>query len=190
MGADGAYRSRDDELGPSEDALVARAKRGDADAFGVLVTRYQDLAQRTAFLIVRDGDAAQDAVQEAFVKAYRALPRFREGAPLRPWLLRIVANEAIGRARSSSRHRHSPLELAQRQPDPAQSPEAQALASERRGELLRALNELREDDRVVIAYRWFFDLGEAEMADALDIPRGTVKSRLSRAMTRLRELLR
>src|SRR5262249_55801508 len=161
-------------------------KRGDVDAFSEIVTRYQGLAQRTAYVILRDADAAQDATQEAFVKAYRALDRFRPGAPVRPWLLRIVANEAINLATAGSRHPTLDLAAAEgRAADPAASPEAQALAAERRETVVRALNELKEEDRLVIAYRWFFDLSEAEMSDALGIPRGTVKSRLSRAMARL-----
>ena len=177
-------------MSETEDRLLERATRGDADAFGQIVTRYQALAQRTAYVILRDADAAQDVAQEAFVKAYRALGRFRQGAPLRPWLLRIVANEAINRAKAGSRHPTVDLAAAEtRAADPALSPEAQALAAERREMVLRALNEMKEDDRLVIAYRYFFDLSETEMADALDIPRGTVKSRLSRAMSRLREQL-
>lgn len=175
----------------SEEMLVERARRGDVEAYGEIVTRYQALAQRTAFVILRDADAAQDAAQEAFVKAFRALGRFREGAPIRPWLLRIVANEAINRAKAASRHRHVDLTVAESEvDDPAGSPEAHALAGERRELLVRALNEMKEDDRTVIAYRYFFELNEAEMADALGIARGTVKSRLSRAMSRLREQLR
>jgi RNA polymerase sigma-70 factor (ECF subfamily) len=174
-----------------EDTLVERAKRGDVEAYGELVTRYQALAQRTAYVITRDASAAEDAAQEAFVKAYRAIGRFRSGAPLRPWLLRIVANEALNRAKAASRHRSVDLEVAETQAssDPEGAPEAHALASERREMLLRALNEMREDDRIVIAYRYFFDLSEVEMAESLGIARGTVKSRLSRAMARLREQL-
>jgi RNA polymerase sigma factor (sigma-70 family) len=168
--------------------LVERAKRGDMEAYGEIVIRYQALAQRTAYVITRDAEAAQDAAQEAFVKAYRAIGRFRSGAPVRPWLLRIVANEALNRAKAASRHRTVDLTVAEsRAMDPEGSPEAQALASERREMLLRAINGMREEDRVVIAYRYFFDLSEAEMADALGVARGTVKSRLSRAMDRLRE---
>lgn len=185
------YEGREDRARPSDEALVDRAKRGDVDAYGEIVTRYQALAQRTAYVITRDAAAAEDAAQEAFVRAYRALASFRSGAPLRPWLLRIVANEAINRAKSASRHRAVGLDVAEsRASDPAGSPEALAIAHERRETLVRALNDLREDDRIVIAYRYFFDLSEAEMAEALRIARGTVKSRLSRAMARLRERLR
>ena len=184
-------RNTSDRSVQSEEKLVERAKRGDVEAYGEIVSRYQALAQRTAYVILRDADAAQDAAQDAFVKAFKAFGRFREGAPVRPWLLRIVANEAINRAKASSRHPQVDLEVVETQAgDPAGSPESQALAHERRDLLLRALNGMREDDRVVIAYRYFFDLTEAEMADALGIARGTVKSRLSRAMTRLREQIR
>jgi len=183
-------REHPDRTAVTEEQLVERAKRGDMQAYGDLVTRYQALAQRTAFVILRDADAAQDAAQEAFVKAYRSLGRFREGAPWRPWLLRIVANEAINRAKADSRHRHVDLTLAESVvSDAAASPEAQALAGERRDLVVGALNGMREDDRIVIAYRYFFDLSEAEMAEALGVARGTVKSRLSRAMSRLRDLL-
>lgn len=174
----------------TDQELVEQAKRGDVEAYGEIVTRYQALAQRTAYVITRDADSAEDAAQEAFVKAYRAIGRFREGAPFRPWLLRIVANEAINRAKAASRHRSVDLSLAEsRVADADASPESRALAGERRETLLRAVNGLREEDRVVIAYRYFFDLSEAEMADALGVARGTVKSRLSRAMARLREHL-
>lgn len=193
MARAGLYRVRDRALERprvDESDLVERAKRGDVDAYGELVTRYQDLAQRTAYVITRDAGAAEDAAQEGFVKAYRALGRFRAGAPLRPWLLRIVANEALNRAKAASRHPQVDLAVVEaKAADPEGSPESAALASERREMLLRAINEMREDDRIVIAYRYFFDLSEAEMAESLGIARGTVKSRLSRALARLRERL-
>jgi RNA polymerase sigma factor (sigma-70 family) len=115
------------------------------------------------------------------------MARFREGAAFRPWLLRIVANEAINRRRATRRKAALALRVAESRPsaDAAPSPEAAALAHEVRSELVSALSRLREEDRLVIAYRYFFDLSEAEMADALGCARGTVKSRLSRALKRL-----
>ena len=89
---------------PLEDAeLVDLARDGDVRAYEELVSRYQGLAYRVAWLVARQAGEAEDAVQEAFVKAYYALPRFRPGAPFRPWLLRIVANEARNRVRSTRR---------------------------------------------------------------------------------------
>ena len=174
-----------------EHALVERARRGDGDAYGELVIRYQGIAARTAYVITRDASEAEDAAQEAFVKAYQALDRFREGAPFRPWLLRIVANEAINRRKSAGRRPTVELTQAFDRPldDRAATPEDAALASESRRTVLEALARLREEDRLVIAYRYFLDLSETEMADTLGVARGTVKSRLSRAMARLREVM-
>lgn len=177
---------------PLEDTeLVERARRGDVNAYEELVRRYQELAFRTAYLTLGGAAEAEDAAQGAFAKAYYALPRFRAGAPLRPWLLRIVVNEARNRRKSAGRRANLALRVAADRPseDAAPSPEAAALAAETRATLLDAVNQLREDDRLVIAYRYFFELSEAEMAAALGVPRGTVKSRLSRALGRLRGLL-
>ncbi|HEX9311195.1 MAG TPA: sigma-70 family RNA polymerase sigma factor [Actinomycetota bacterium] len=170
-----------------ETELVERARHGDVAAYETLVRRYQNLAVRTAYVITGQAADAQDAAQEAFVKAYYSMGRFREGAAFRPWLLRIVANEAINRRRAARRKAQLALRVAESRPseDAAPSPEAAALAHEVRSELVSALSRLREEDRLVIAYRYFFDLSEAEMADALGCARGTVKSRLSRALKRL-----
>ena len=181
-----------------DDALVEAARTGDSEAYEELVRRYQQVSFRTAFLIVRSAADAEDATQEAFVKAYRALARFRAGAPFRPWILSIVANEARNRRRSAARRRElAPFPAwtaegttALPEPrDPAASPEEVAERHERRDVLLAAMRGLSEDDREIIAYRWFLDLSEAEMADVMGVPRGTVKSRLSRAMSRLRTQL-
>ena len=173
---------------PSEDAeLTARARDGDVAAFEELVTRYQALAFRVAWLVVRHRGEAEDAVQDAFVKAYYALPRFRPGSPFKPWLLRIVANEARNRGRSTRRHDRLTLRVAATD-DRARSraPEGVALARDDAETLTAALDRQPERDRLVIAYRYLFEMTEAETADALGVRPGTVKSRLSRAMARLR----
>jgi RNA polymerase sigma factor (sigma-70 family) len=173
-----------------EEDLVDRARRGDVDAYEELVRRYQDLAVRTAYVIA-GGAEAHDAVQEAFVKAYHALSRFRAGASFRPWLLRIVANEAINRRRAERRQVNLALRAAESRPDgdAVPSPEGAALERERQEELVQAMQKLKPEDRLVIAYRYWFELSEQEMAEALGVARGTVKSRLSRAMGKLREVL-
>jgi RNA polymerase sigma-70 factor (ECF subfamily) len=187
-------RERSTEGRPLEDAeLVRQAQRGDVSAYEELVRRYQDVAVRTAYVVAR-GSEAQDAAQEAFVKAYRALGRFHSDAPFRPWLLRIVANEAINRRRASRRHATLAAragEAAEGRPpeDAAPSPERAALEQDLRRQVVSAVNELRTEDRLIIAYRYWFELSEAEMAQALGCPRGTVKSRLSRALGRLRATL-
>ena len=174
-----------------EQEWIESARRGDASAFEELVRQYQEIAFRTAYLVVGDADEARDAAQEGFLRAHAALGRFRAGAEFRPWLLRIVANAARNRRRSAARR----ADLAVRafrdtaSGDAAPSPEALLLAEEGRSELLAAINGLRPEDRLVIGLRWFLDLNEEEMAAALDCPRGTVKSRLSRASARLREAI-
>ncbi len=174
-----------------DDELVKRAQGGDVEAYGELVRRYQAIAGRTAYLITRTAEDAEEVAQDAFVKAYQALQRFRSGAPFRPWLLRIVANEALNRRKAARRHPTVGLSAVEGRAseETALSPEAAALATERRERLLAAVESLREDDRLVVAYRYFLDLSEAEMAEALGVARGTVKSRLSRALGRLRERL-
>jgi RNA polymerase sigma-70 factor (ECF subfamily) len=154
------------------------------------VRRYQDVALRTAYLVAPEADAA-DAVQDAFVKAYAALSRFRDGSPIKPWLLRIVANEGRNRRRSAARR----AGLAERaalatSPDGvAGSPEAEILAAETRQTLLAAVARLRDEDREVIGARYLLELSEAETAETLGLRPGTVKSRTSRALVRLREAL-
>ena len=169
--------------------LVDRAKTGDVHAYEELVRRHESVAHRAACLIVGNTGEAEDAVQEAFVKAYYALDRFRHDAPFRPWLLRIVSNEAHNVRRRTRRQGNLALRAAEdrRRGDAAPSPEAAALVIEGRTSLLEALNRLPEKDRLTLALRFFLDLSEREMAAALRCPRGTVKSRLSRALSRLRK---
>ena len=170
----------------TEGELVALARRGDGDAYASLVRAHSDIAFRTAMLITQDAAEAEEAAQDAFVKAWRALGRFREGEPFRPWLLTIVANEARNRRRSAGRR----TALALRAPRPASdegSAEAAVIAGETRAALLAALAKLRDDDRLVLGCRYLLELSEAETAAALGVRPGTVKSRTSRALERLRE---
>jgi RNA polymerase sigma-70 factor (ECF subfamily) len=172
----------------TEGELLALARRGDGDAYASLVRAHQDIAFRTAMLITQDAAEAEEAAQDAFVKAWRALGRFRAGEPWRPWLLTIVANEARNRRRSAGRR----TALALRSPvaDGAdRSAEARVIAGESRATLLAALSQLRPDDRLVLGCRFLLELSEAETAAALGVRQGTVKSRTSRALARLREEL-
>jgi RNA polymerase sigma factor (sigma-70 family) len=151
------------------------------------VRGYQEVAFRTAYLITGDASEAEEATQEAFVKAYRALGRFRSGARFRPWLLAIVANEARNQRRAAARRAGLFLRAA-REGTPGNSPsspEATVLAA-RREELLEALGSLREEARWAIGCRYFLGLSEEETAAILGCARGTVKSRLSRALKSLR----
>jgi RNA polymerase sigma-70 factor (ECF subfamily) len=172
----------------NERDLVAAAQAGDVAAFEDLVVRYQDLAVRVAYLITGDVSAAEDVAQEGFMKAYHALPRFRRGAALRPWLLTIIANEARNHHKGMARRERLTLQAAATGIDSAkqETPEEAALAAEQRQALLAAVEELRDEDRLVITSRYFLSLSEAEMVALLGCPKGTVKSRLSRALGRLR----
>ena len=154
---------------PQEAELVARARRGELDAYEEIVRLHQTIAFRTAWVITRSAADAEEAAQDGFVKAHAALPRFREGSPFRPWLLAIVANEARNRVRGAGRR----VRLAQR-------------VAEERDELLAAIERLPQPAREAIACRYLLELSEEETAAALDCARGTVKSRLSRALERLR----
>jgi RNA polymerase sigma-70 factor (ECF subfamily) len=171
----------------AEPELIARARRGDHAAFTLLVAAHQDVAFRTAYLVTGGGAEAEDAAQEAFVKAFRALGRFRDGAPFRPWLLAIVGNEARNRRRSEGRRAGLVLRAgAEAEAAVSGSAEDEALSRLGREELLRAVERLRSSDRDVVACRYLLGLDEAETAEALGCARGTVKSRLSRALERLR----
>ena len=138
---------------PGESVLVERARRGDQDAYGELVTRYQALAARVAYVITASPVEAEDVTQDAFVKAYYALDRFREGAPFRPWLLRIVANEAKNRKAAAGRRPTVELTAAadRASGETALSPEDAAVAADLRTRLLAAINRLREEDRLVLS---------------------------------------
>jgi RNA polymerase sigma factor (sigma-70 family) len=170
---------------PGEEMLVERACRGDPAAFEELVLAYQAFAFRTAFMITRDAADAEEAAQDGFVKAHRALGRFRRGDPFRPWLLAIVANEARNRRRTRGRRAALALRAATDPDSLHDEPEEAALAAERRQQLLAAVERLRHDDRDVLACRYFLELSEEETAAALGIARGTVKSRTHRALSRL-----
>jgi RNA polymerase sigma factor (sigma-70 family) len=174
-----------------ESELVERARRGDHRAWESIVRRYQGIAFRTAYVLSGNAADAEEAAQDGFVKAYRALGRFRREAPLAPWLLRIVANEARNRRRSAARRERLSLRAAAevRPGDAVPSPEAALLARESQERLLAAVERLSDDHRDAVACRYFLQLSEEETAAALGVRRGTVKSRLARALERLREEL-
>ncbi len=170
-------------------AAIAAAQAGDREAFAALVTRYQEVAFRAAYLIVRDSAAAQDVAQEAFVRAYRSISGFRAGEPLRPWLLRIVTNLALNDVRARGRRAGLLARFGRFPGQEPPEPEGIALASEAQQLLWRAMNELPPDDRVVLYLRYFLELPEKEIAVAIGKAPGTVKSRLSRAGGRLRTII-
>ncbi len=172
-----------------EQQLIARAQRGDAEAYAALVRQYQEVAFRAAFLILRDVDEAADAAQDAFLRAYRALGSFKLSKPFRPWILRIVTNQALNRIKFTARR----AKMTERygRSIAMDSPQEQSIeASEQNERLLQAVSKLSDDERALVSLRYFLELPEAEVADALKIPLGTVKSRLHRTLARLREIIR
>lgn len=158
--------------------LIQRARDGDARAFDMLIDPLVEPAFRLAVTMLGDRSAAEDAVQEAAFRAWRKLGLFRHGSDLRPWFLAIVANEARNRRRAAGRRARLALRAAREQRDEASEPSG----------LLDALNALPDDARTVLVCRYVLGLSERETAAALDVAPGTVKSRTSRALDRLREL--
>jgi RNA polymerase sigma-70 factor (ECF subfamily) len=169
-----------------EAEAVDRAKAGDIDAYEWLVRRHSAVAVRLATAVSGSVADAEDATQEAFLKAFYAIGTFRSGESLRPWLLRIVANEAKNQRRSASRRTALGARAAAGGTPSVPSPEDCALADGDARVVIAALASLAERDRLVIGYRYFGGLTELEMADALGCRPGTVKSRLVRALARLR----
>jgi RNA polymerase sigma factor (sigma-70 family) len=165
------------------DDRPVRARRGDARAYESLVQEHQAIAFRTAYLITGSAADAEEAAQEAFVRAWLALKRFRQGAEFRPWLLAIVANEARNRVRNRRRREGLAERAAHELTWQAPSEE---MATPGDGRLREALAALPERDRSVLACRFVLDLGEQETAAVLGVALGTVKSRTARALERLR----
>jgi RNA polymerase sigma-70 factor, ECF subfamily len=165
----------------SDAALVRAAQGGSERAVDELFVRHWPDAYRTALLIAHDRAAAEDIAQEAFLSALRALPRFDRRRPLRPWLHRIVVNRAIDWARSRRLRREVDVESVAE----FAAPEVRDPAG--LGELGAALGRLSPEHRAVIVMRYLLELMPGEIAEALDLPRGTVNSRLRRALDALGE---
>jgi RNA polymerase sigma-70 factor, ECF subfamily len=166
---------------------VARAIAGDQAAYGELVTRYTALAHRTAYLLGAGADAG-DVVQEAFVKAYRKLDTFRQDADFKPWLLKIVANETKNLHRGRRRRNLMELKIGA-MTQTVDHDDPGTLVDDSRAKLLKAVQALPDHDRQIVTCRYLLDLSEAETADTLGLAKGTVKSRLSRALAKLRPML-
>ncbi len=163
----------------SEGALLRAVARGQEDALAELFTRFWGPAHHAAWLIVRDAAAAEDVAQEAFVKALANLDRFDRRRPFGPWLHRIVVNRAIDVARARA---------ARREVATAALPEAPAAdARPIDPELLAALGRLAPEFRACVVLRHLLGYSPGEIARLLDVPRGTVNSRLRRGLDALRE---
>lgn len=176
---------------PLEDeVLIARAKDGDGDAFSEVLRRYEEAAFRAAYLVLHDADDARDATQEGFLRAYQAIGRFRPGSAFRPWLLRIVMNQALSMAKSKARRTAATERLASVTASAPPRIEDEVADREQALALRACIEALREQERVIIYLRFFLLLSEREMAEYLGCAQGTVKSRLHRALGRLGDVIR
>jgi RNA polymerase sigma-70 factor (ECF subfamily) len=173
---------------PTEADLVCRSQGGDSHAFRLLLERYRPMLLGTAVLMARDHGLAEDVVQEAVLKAWRGLPAFRNDGGLRPWLMRILVNQARQELRKK-RVRTTLLDEAFSVPGDSGLPEDGVVKTEERALLRQALQELSAEQRETVVLRYFSDLTVPEIARALGCREGTVKSRLHRALERLSTLL-
>ena len=163
---------------------MRQAKRGDREAFSVLATGAVDRLYAIARLVLRDADLADDAAQDALVRAWRDLPTLRDVERFDAWLYRLVVHSCadIGRRRRRQR-----AEIALIHPEPAESDRASELAD--RDELERGLRRLNGAQRTILVLHFYLDLPLRETAEAMDIPVGTAKSRLHYALEALRAAL-
>ncbi len=172
----------------TEQELIRRAKAGDRAAVAELLGAHATQAHRLALHIVRNQADAEDATQTAFVKAFTNLGRFDERRPFAPWLLRIVAREALKVLRAE-RTRFAFWQRQARVTESEEAVESAVVVKVEHQELWRAVNRLKDDDRLVLTLSYFMGLAEADVAEVLGIRRGTVKSRKHNALARLRALV-
>jgi len=177
-----------------EHELISRSKSGDVEAFNLIVEQYQRLVYNLSLRILGNAEAAEDATQDTFLSAYKAVGKFR-GGNLKAWLLRIATNSCYDKLRVARRHRVTSLDtmlLESEAPplaDPAESPEDYTLRQELGRFLSEGLAHLPNDQRLVVILSDIQGLSYEEISQATDCSLGTVKSRLNRGRTRLRDFL-
>ena len=171
-----------------ERSLVIRAKAGEREAFALLIRHNIQRIYRAAHAVLRNRDDAEDIAQETFVRAYQSISRFDETRPLFPWLYRIARNLCLNRIERVAK-RESELPEFDYLPDVAIGPEDSVIASEERKQIRDAVGQLPDQHRQIIELSHFQECSYREIADILDVPMGTVMSRLYNARRRLRELL-
>jgi RNA polymerase sigma-70 factor, ECF subfamily len=172
-----------------EPTLIRHAANGDASAWEPLVQTHQQVVFRLAYLLLGDPDDAEDIAQETFLRAWNHLKRFDQTRPLKPWLLSITANLSRNRRRSAGRYLAA-LTRAFRDEPAAASVEDKSAQYMEANDLWKAVQNLREPDQQVVYLRYFMDLSVAEAANVLQVAEGTVKSRLSRALEKLRAIIK
>jgi RNA polymerase sigma-70 factor (ECF subfamily) len=172
-----------------ESTLVRHAANGDAAAWEPLVLAHQEAVFRLCYLLLGDPDDAEDVAQETFLRAWNHLKRFDVTRPLRPWLLSIASNLASNRHRSAGRYLAALTRAFRNEPTATSSTEEKSARDMEASDLWKAVQTLSMADQQIVYLRYFLELSVAETAQALDIAEGTVKSRLSRALERLRGII-
>lgn len=172
-----------------ESTLVRHAADGDAAAWESLMVAHQQAVFRLAYLLLGDPDDAEDVAQESFLRAWKHLRSFDAHRPLRPWLLSITANLARNRRRSAGRYFAALVRAFRNEPE-SDDIEEQSTRNLQAGELWKAVRKLNVLDQQIVYLRYFLDLPVAETAQVLQVAEGTVKSRLSRALEKLRDIIR
>lgn len=183
-------------MSPFDEAgLIKAAKKGNLTAFNQLVLQYQGFAYNVAYRILGDGDLAADVTQESFIKAYKAMDQFRGGS-FKAWLARIVTNACYDALRHKQRRPADSLEdlsvdpeHAMRLQSPQESPESYALRAELSELIQHSIDQLPPDQRVTLVLADIQGMSYQEIAEITGVSLGTVKSRLSRARARLRDIL-
>jgi RNA polymerase sigma-70 factor (ECF subfamily) len=175
---------------PDEPDIIRRALLGDQAGWESLVHAHQEPVFRLAYLLLGSRDEAEDVAQETFIRAYKSLHRFDIARPLRPWLLKIAANLARNRRRSAGRYLSALNRLVDTQREyTTPSAESQSAQRLQANALWGAVRKLGVADQQVIYLRYFLELTVEETADATGVAQGTIKSRLHRALSRLREVI-
>ena len=173
-----------------ESALIQLAVQQDEQAWETLIRAHQQAVFRLAYLFTGDPDEAEDVTQETFIRAFHFIDRFDPSRAFQPWILSIAANLARNRLRGFKRYLAALQGLARRQPDPGLRQPPDPAAAEDAQEAWRSALKLSPDDQQVLYLRYFLELTEQETSAVLGIPPGTVKSRLHRALDRLRARLK
>jgi len=181
---------------PTDEQLIARVLAGDGEAYGTLVTRYKDLVYTIALRIVTDESDAEDVAQETFLRAYRALPRFRGDSKFSSWLYRIATNRSLTHLKRRKRRATTVdidagphIEARSKEPSPIGTPEDAVLDDEFRRRVRAAVERLPEQYRVVVTLFYLQERSYKEVAATLGIPMGTLKTHLHRARALLKEIL-
>jgi len=172
-----------------ESTLIRRAANGDATALEPLMLAHQEAVFRLAYLLLGDPDDAEDVAQETFLRAWKHFKRFDDMRPLRPWLLSITSNLASNRRRSAGRYVSALMRTFQNEPPPATVEEKNVQQTESNA-LWKAVQTLNITDQQIVYLRYFLELSVDETAEVLEIAEGTVKSRLSRALEKLRKVIK